>query len=241
MKSHIFKIGLKQFISKGVNLASIFQTNATSAKLGTTHPKTFDYGEKMKAKKKKAKTKTKAPIKKKVKSKTKAATRTKAKVKKVVRKPKKVSPIPEGALTLTPYLIVKDAIRALDFYKKALGAKEKYRLESPKGVVGHAEMRIGDCNIMLAEEVPAMDMKGPKSVGGTPVSMHVYSKDVDKAAKIAVATGMTVVHPVENQFYGERAGKFIDPFGHVWFISSRIEKVTPKEMQKRADAMTSKK
>ncbi len=194
---------------------------------------------KTKTKKKTAK-KTKKKATKKVAKKVAKKVVKKAASKKKLAKKVKVKPIPEGAQTITAYLIVKNASAAIDFYKKAFGAKEKYRIEAPKGTVGHAELKIGDSNIMLAEEFPNMQAKGPKAYGGSPVTLHLYCKDVDAQGAKALAAGCKALHPVENQFYGERAGKFEDPFGHIWFLSSRIEKVSLKEMQKRALAMMAK-
>ena len=145
-----------------------------------------------------------------------------------------VSPIPSGAQTLTAYLIVKNAGDAIQFYKKAFGAKELFRIEAPPGTIGHAELQIGKSRFMLAEVFPDMGAISPRSVGGSPVTFHLYVKDVDAAAQKAIRAGLKVTRPIADQFYGERSGKIEDPFGHLWSMSSRIEKVSLREMQKRA-------
>jgi PhnB protein len=143
--------------------------------------------------------------------------------------------IPEGYNTVTPYLIVEGAARALAFYKKAFGAKEVMRFDGPDGKVGHAEIRIGNSPIMLADEFPDMGAKGPQAFGGSPVSLHLYVEDVDGLAKQAVAAGAKLTRPVEDQFYGDRLGSVTDPFGHVWHIATHKEDLSPEEMKKRAD------
>ena len=147
-----------------------------------------------------------------------------------------VSPIPEGYHTVTPYLIVKDAAAAIEFYKKALGAVELFRMEAPGGKIGHAEIRIGDSPVMLADEYPDMGYKGPESLGGTSVSLMVYVADVDKVYRQAIAAGGKELRPLQNQFYGDRSGTLSDPFGHMWTISSHVEDVSEEEMAKRAEA-----
>lgn len=144
-----------------------------------------------------------------------------------------VKPVPDGYHTVTPYLSVKGAADALDFYKRAFGATETMRFADPGGRVGHAEIRIGDSPIMLCDEYPDMDVLSPASVGGTPVTIHLYVDDVDQMVKQAVEAGAKLVRPVENQFYGDRGGKLVDPFGHVWWIATHIEDVTPEELRKR--------
>jgi PhnB protein len=143
--------------------------------------------------------------------------------------------IPEGYNTVTPYLIVDGAERALAFYKKAFGAKEVMRFDGPGGKVGHAEIRIGNSPVMLADEFPDMGAKGPQAFGGSPVSLHLYVEDVDALAKQAVAAGAKLTRPVADQFYGDRLGSVTDPFGHVWHIATHKEDLTPEEMKKRAD------
>ena len=146
-----------------------------------------------------------------------------------------VSPIPAGYHTVTPYLIVKGAAAALDFYQKALGAEEVMRLEGPGGTIGHAEFKIGDSMIMLADECPEMSFRGPKSIGGTPVSLHVYVDKVDARFELAIAHGGKVIRPVQDQFYGDRTGLFEDPFGHVWCLATHTEDLSPEEIGRRAE------
>jgi PhnB protein len=147
-----------------------------------------------------------------------------------------VKPIPDGYHTVTPYLIVKDAARALEFYKKALSATELMRLADPGGRIGHAEIRIGDSVIMLADEFPEMGARSPQTLGGSPVSLCLYVRDVDALAAQVVAAGARVVRPVQDQFYGDRSGTFADPFGHVWTIATHKEDVAPEEMCRRYEA-----
>ena len=143
-----------------------------------------------------------------------------------------VKPIPDGYHSVTPYLVVDDAKAAIDFYTRAFGAKEKFRL--PMGDrIGHAEIQIGDSHVMLADEMPDMGHIGPKGRGGTTVSLMVYVPDVDAAWKQAIDAGATQVRPLENQFWGDRLGSLSDPFGHVWSLASTIEEVPPEEMQRR--------
>lgn len=144
--------------------------------------------------------------------------------------------IPEGYHTATPYLIIKGAAAALDFYKKAFGATELFRMAGPDGRIGHAEIRIGDSNIMLADEVPGMGYVSPQTLGGSPVSLMLYVPDVDKTFQQAVAAGATAQRPVQDQFYGDRSGTLKDPFGHVWTIGTHIEDIPPDEMRHRAEA-----
>jgi PhnB protein len=148
----------------------------------------------------------------------------------------KVKPIPDGYHTATPYLIIKDAARAIEFYKKAFGAMELMRMPGPDGTIGHAEIKIGDSPIMLADEVPGMDFKSPESLGGSPISILLYVEDVDAVFNDAVAAGAKVQRPVADQFYGDRTGGVLDPFGHVWYIATHREDVSSEEMKKRAAA-----
>ena len=148
-----------------------------------------------------------------------------------------VTPIPEGHPAVSPYLIVDDAPRALEFYKKAFGAKELMRHAGPDGRIGHAEIRIGDSIVMLADEHLEVNARSPKTVGGTPVSLHLYVKDVDAVARQATAAGAKVVRPVQDQFYGDRNGMLEDPFGHQWHVSTHIEDVSPAELRRRAAQM----
>jgi PhnB protein len=145
-----------------------------------------------------------------------------------------VKPIPDGYHAVTPYLIVDDAKRALDFYKKAFDAVELMRMPGPDGKIGHAEIKIGDSVIMLADEAPAMGARSPRTIGGSPITLMVYIKDVDKQVAQAVAAGATLTRPVANQFYGDRTGGLDDPFGHHWYLATHVEDVPPDEMAKRA-------
>ena len=151
-----------------------------------------------------------------------------------------VTPIPPGFHTVTPYLIVDDAARAVEFYKQAFEAQELMRLSAPGGKILHAEIKIGDSLIMLADEFPEMGARSPKSLGGTPVSIYVYVPHVDAVAARAVAAGAKVVKAVQDQFYGDRSGLFEDPFGHRWSLGTHIEDVSPAEMEKRFAAMMQK-
>jgi PhnB protein len=148
-----------------------------------------------------------------------------------------VNYIPQGYHTATPYLIVKGAARAIDFYKQAFGATELMRFAGPGGSVGHAEIRIGDSPIMLADEMPQMGYRSPAALGGSPVSVMLYVPDVDKVVERAVKAGAKVERPVADQFYGDRSGTIHDPFGHVWTVSTHKEDVSPEEMQRRAAGM----
>ena len=147
-----------------------------------------------------------------------------------------VKPIPEGYHTATPYLIVKGAARAIDFYTKAFGAKEMMRMAQPDGRIGHAEIKIGDSPIMLADEFPDIGARSPQSLGGSPVSILLYVEDVDAVFSQAVAAGATLQRPVADQFYGDRTGGLTDPFGHIWYIATNKEDVSSEEMKKRAAA-----
>jgi PhnB protein len=144
--------------------------------------------------------------------------------------------IPDGYHTATPYLIIKGAAAALDFYKQAFGATELFRMAGPDGRIGHAEIRIGDSQIMLADEVPGMGFLSPQTLGGSPISLMLYVPDVDKVFQQAVAAGATSQRPVQNQFYGDRSGTLKDPFGHVWTIGTHVEDVPPDELRRRAEA-----
>jgi PhnB protein len=145
----------------------------------------------------------------------------------------KVKPIPDGYHSVTPYLCCKDAAAAIEFYKKAFGATELMRMGAPGEKIGHAEIRIGDSHVMLADEFPEMGFLSPQSVGGSPVMMHLYVEDVDATVPKAVAAGAKVMRPVEDQFYGDRGGQVEDPFGHKWYVSTHKEDISPEEIKKR--------
>lgn len=146
-----------------------------------------------------------------------------------------VKPIPDGYHTVTPYLIVDGCADALEFYKKAFGAIELFRMPGPTGKIMHAEIKIGNSPIMFSDEMPQMGNRGPVSLGGTPFGLCLYVPDVDATFAAAVAAGGKVLFPVKNQFYGDRSGSIIDPFGHKWTISTHIEDVPPDEMPARAE------
>ena len=142
-------------------------------------------------------------------------------------------PIPEGYRHVTPYLCVDGAGAAIDFYVEVFGATERMRMPEAQGKIGHAELQIGDSVIMLSDEYPEMGIRGPKAIGGTPVTMSVYVEDVDSVFDRAVKAGAKTLRPVEDQFYGDRSGQFEDPFGHRWSVATHIEDVSPEEMAKR--------
>ena len=146
-----------------------------------------------------------------------------------------VRPIPDGYHAVTPYLIVEGAARALDFYKDVFGATEQMRMAGPAGRVAHAEIRIGDSVVMLADEVPDMGYRGPKGYGGSAVSLMVYVDDVDATFQRALAAGAIERRAVQNQFYGDRSGTLEDPFGHIWTVSTHVEDLTPQEISQRAE------
>jgi len=150
--------------------------------------------------------------------------------------PSTVKTIPEGHHAVTPYLSVKGAASAIDFYKKAFGATEVMRMPQPDGRIGHAELTIGDSRLMLADEFPDMNFRGPHSIGGTPVHLHLYVNDVDAVVAQAVAAGAKVLRPVQDQFYGDRTGSLSDPYGHVWHVATHKEDLTPDELRRRAAA-----
>ena len=147
-----------------------------------------------------------------------------------------VSPIPEGYHSVTPYLVMKNAAAAIEFYKKAFGAVELFRMPAPGGKVGHAEIKIGDSPVMLADEYPDLGFKGPESLGGTPVILMIYVNDVDKIYPQAIAAGGKELRPLQTQFYGDRSGTLSDPFGHMWTICTHVEDVPEEELAKRAEA-----
>ncbi len=151
-----------------------------------------------------------------------------------------VKPIPDGYHSITPYLIIKGAVAAIDFYEKAFGAAELLRMPQPDGRVGHAELKIGDSVIMLADEFPELQTVGPKTLGNSPVGILLYVDDVDTVFAKALSLGATVNKPLADQFYGDRNGTVIDPFGHKWTIATHKEDVSPEEMERRVAAMSKK-
>jgi PhnB protein len=144
-----------------------------------------------------------------------------------------VKPIPEGYHAVTPYLIIKGATQALDFYKKVFGATELMRFDAPGGKIGHAEIKIGDSPIMLADEMPERGYVSPQTLGGAAVSLMLYVNDCDAVFNRAVQAGAKVKQPLTDQFYGDRSGTITDPFGHVWTVGTHKEDVTPEEMKRR--------
>ena len=146
-----------------------------------------------------------------------------------------VRPIPEGYHSITPYLVISEAAKAIDWYKQAFGAQQTLRMEDPTtGKIGHAELKIGDSYIMLADEYPDMGYRSPKTLGGAGISLLLYVKDVDGTVKEAVDAGAKLERPLQDQFYGDRTGTIQDPFGHVWTIATHIEDVSPEEMLERS-------
>jgi len=146
-------------------------------------------------------------------------------------------PIPDGYHTATPYLVVQGAKEAIKFYQEAFGARELLRLDYGDKIA-HAEVQIGDSPIMLSDEMPEMGYRGPKAIGGTPVSIMLYVTDVDRVYAQAVAAGAEAVRPVQDEFYGDRCGKLIDPFGHVWMVATHKEDLSPEEIDRRFKAMS---
>ncbi len=147
-----------------------------------------------------------------------------------------VKPIPDDYRTVTPYLCVDDATAAIDFYTRVFGAKERMRMPAPDGRIGHAELTIGDSVLMLSDEYPEMEIRGPKSIGGTAVTLSIYVEHVDDVVARAVKGGAKVRRDVQDRFYGDRSGQIEDPFGHVWSVQTHVEDVSPDEMQRRAAA-----
>jgi PhnB protein len=145
-------------------------------------------------------------------------------------------PIPDGYHAITPYLIVDGAAKAIDFYKAAFGAAELFRFPGPDGRLGHAELRIGDSVIMLADQFPEREIHAPGGLGGSPVSIMLYTEAVDQVVERAVGLGAKIKRPVENQFYGDRSGTIEDPFGHQWHVATHVEDVSAEEMERRAAA-----
>jgi PhnB protein len=153
--------------------------------------------------------------------------------------PREVKPIPDGFHTVTPYLTVNDAARAIDFYKRAFGAQETVRMQGPPGKIGHAELKIGDSIVMLADEMPGSGCRSPQALGGSTVNIFLYVKDVDSAFKQAVSVGAKADAEPVDMFWGDRYGKLTDPFGHSWSLATHKEDVAPEEMKKRSQAALS--
>jgi PhnB protein len=149
-------------------------------------------------------------------------------------KARKVHFIPKGYHAVTPYLACKGAASAIDFYRQAFGAAEVMRMPGPDGTIGHAEVRVGDSRVMLADEYPAMDFLSPQTRGGTTVHLHLYVRDVDAAVERAVAAGAKLVRPVEDKFYGDRSGSVQDPFGHVWHLATHKKDLSMAQLRKGA-------
>ncbi|MCA9054470.1 MAG: VOC family protein [Planctomycetaceae bacterium] len=147
-----------------------------------------------------------------------------------------VKPIPDGYHSVTPYLICRNAAAAIDYYTKAFGARERMRLPMPGGLLGHAELEIGDSVVMLADENQEWGAMSPQTLGGTPASVLIYVEDVDTVFQRAIDAGAKVVRPLQDQFYGDRSGHLEDPFGHRWSVATHVEDVSPEELQKRMQA-----
>jgi len=149
-----------------------------------------------------------------------------------------VKPIPVGFHSVTPYLFVRTAALAIEFYKNAFGATELVRMPGPNGRIMHAELKIGDSIVMLADENPQTGMMSPQTVGGFSIGLHVYVENVDAVIQRAVESGAKPLRPIKDQFYGDRSGSVLDPFGHMWSVATHIEDVSPEEMKKRMSAMS---
>lgn len=145
--------------------------------------------------------------------------------------------VPKGYHTITPYLIVQDAARALEFYKRAFGAKEIFRMETPDGKIGHCELEIGDSKVMMADEMPQMNATAPGAARGNSFSLLIYTENVDLLFKRAIEAGAKVLRPLKNEFYGDRMGTLQDPFNHIWNLGQHVEDVSPEEMKRRADEL----
>ena len=149
-----------------------------------------------------------------------------------------VNAIPEGYTSVTPYLFISGATKALEFYRDVFGAEERLRIPGPNNTIGHAEIAINGAVIMLADECPQMHARSPKAIGGSPVMVHLYVTDADAVVKKATAAGATILDPVADKFYGDRSGSIVDPFGHLWAVATHVEDVSPEEIQKRLAAMS---
>ncbi|MCK6447450.1 MAG: VOC family protein [Planctomycetes bacterium] len=148
----------------------------------------------------------------------------------------RAKPVPDGYHTVTPYLIVDGAKAALEFYRAAFGAEVLFRIEAPGGKLGHAEIQLGDSRIMLADEYPPLGARGPKSIGGSPITLTLYVEDCDAVFERAIQAGAKVIRPLADQFYGDRIGGLEDPFGHHWYVATHQEDLTPEEITRRAAA-----
>lgn len=148
-----------------------------------------------------------------------------------------VKAIPAGYHSVTPYLMIKGASKAIEFYKRAFGATEIFRLSQPNGQIGHAEIKIGDSSLMLADPCERGAFRNPQSLGGSSVALHVYVEDVDRQFAQAVSAGAKEIKPVQDQFYGDRTGTLEDPFGHIWFLATHKEDITSEEINRRAEAL----
>jgi len=149
-------------------------------------------------------------------------------------------PVPDGYHTVTPYIVVNDAAKAIEFYKRAFDATEVNRMQGPQGKIGHAELRIGDSIVMLSDEMPGSDCRSPQSLGGTSANIFLYVKDVDHSYNKAVSAGAKATTPVADMFWGDRYGRLTDPFGHSWSLATHKEDVAPDEMKRRMDAQMAK-
>ena len=150
-----------------------------------------------------------------------------------------VKPIPEGYHNVTPYLFVRSAANAIDFYKSVFAATEIMRMAGPNGKIMHAELKIGDSIVMLADENPQTGVMSPQTIGGFSVGLHVYVENVDAVIQKAVESGAKLLRPIKNQFYGDRSGSLLDPVGHMWSVATHVEDVSPEEMRKRMTAAMS--
>lgn len=153
---------------------------------------------------------------------------------------KAVKPIPEGYRSVNAYLCVDDAARAIEFYKEAFGATERFRMEAPGGKIGHAEIQVGDTIVMLADEMPEMNFNSPRTLGGPTCHFMLYVEDVDARVEQAVKAGATLKKPVKDEFYGDRSGSVEDPFGHLWYVATHIEDPSPEEIKRRLDVEMAK-
>jgi len=189
-------------------------------------------------KKLKSKTGTSRTLKpRKLKSRKSSKSRTSKKNQRSQSKSKRVDPIPRGYHSVTPYLIVSNGEKAIEFYKTAFGAKLVFSMPHPSGRIGHAELKIGDSKIMLCDEYPEMGAFSPERYEGSAMSIHLYVKNVDNVIDRAVSAGAQLTRPVENMFYGDRSGGLKDPYGHNWYVSTHVEDVTPAKIKKRAQEL----